>query len=115
MSHFLIWATVGKQQALPLGHWNNSLGTCTQALALLVTHVPIPLEPSVAPHHLPTGPGPGPSTTRSLPSQRSAHAACVPWAISSEHRVLAAWKALPYPDQLANSQRSMDRRMHTIG
>lgn len=43
----------------------------------------------------------------------SAHAACALWVISSEHRVLAAWKALPHPDQLANSQSSMERRMHT--
>ena len=113
----------GKQQALSRGDRHNLPGVRTWALASMA---PAPPAPSCHSRHHPAGtfhdtPWP---TNRAwpralhhpprLPPQSSARAVYAPQALPSMHRVPAAWKALPHPDQLANSQSCM-RQGKTCG
>lgn len=113
----------GKQQALSRGDRHHLLGVGTWALASMAPATPAPSRHS---RHRPAGtfhdtPWP---TNRAwpralhhpphLPPQPSARAVCAPQALPSTHRVPAAWKALPHPDRLANSQSRM-RQGKTCG
>lgn len=110
-------------EALSRGDRHHLLGVRTWALASMAPATP---APSCHSRHHPAGTfhdTPWPINRAwpralhhppRLPPQPSARAVYAPQALPSTHRVSAAWKALPHPDRLANSQSRM-RQGKTCG